>query len=572
MKKSEHFVLGADFGSDSVRVVVLDAFDGSVAGSKVSWYPRWKKGLFCNAKENRFRQHPLDYIESFTEAVKGAVAQAAEKSGIAGISSRICSICIDTTGSTPAFTDKDGMPLALSKEFADDPDAMFVLWKDHTAVAEADEINRLCKTWGGQDYTLYSGGTYSSEWFWSKLLHIVRKNPKVKKAAVCAVEHCDWMTALLCGTAAPDKIKRSRCAAGHKCMWHKSWGGYPSTAFLAKLDSKLADIQPLLGSETFTTEKKQGLLTKEWSDTLGLKEGITVCVGGYDAHVGTVGGGVADGVMVKSMGTSTCDIIVAPLPSSDRQETCIAGICGQVDGSVIEGKIGYEAGQSSYGDYYNWFRTLLLWPFKNGAGKAVLGRDPTEEEIDAYEKHILADLEKACENIPVTETLPVALDWINGRRTPHANQNLTAWMSGISLGTDAPAFMRMLLEATAFGSRSILECFEKNGIAINKIIAVGGVARKSRAGMQILADVTNREIQVTESDLSPSIGAAVFAATAAGLYKTVEEAQKKLAPGVDRTYKPDPKKHAVYEKLYKQYLELGAAAENGLKNRGKSEK
>jgi len=561
MKKNEYFVLGADFGSDSVRVVVLDAFDGSVAGAQVSFYPRWKKGLFCEPKENRFRQHPLDYIESFTEAVKGAVGEAAEKTHTGNIADSICALCMDTTGSTPAFTDKDGMPLALSKEFAEDPDAMFVLWKDHTAVAEADEINRLSKTWGAQDYTLYSGGTYSSEWFWSKLLHIARKNPKVKKAAVCAVEHCDWMTALLCGTTAPDKIKRSRCAAGHKCMWHKSWGGYPSTEFLAKLDSKLADIQPLLGNETFTTEQKQGALTAEWAAKLGLKEGITVCVGAYDAHIGAVGGGVADGVMVKSMGTSTCDIIISQLTAANKTEKCIPGICGQVDGSVIAGNIGYEAGQSAYGDYYNWFRTLLLWPFKNGAGKAVLGREPTEKEIDAYEKHILADLEKACETIPVTEMLPVALDWINGRRTPHANQNLTAWLSGISLGTDAPAFMRMLLEATAFGSRAIIECFEQNGIAIKKIIAVGGVARKSRAGMQILADITKREIAVTESDLSPSIGAAVFAATAAGLYKSVADAQKQLAPGIDRVYKPDPKKSTVYDTLYAEYLELGKTAE-----------
>ena len=566
MKKNEHFVLGADFGSDSVRVVVLDAFDGKVAGSKVSFYPRWRKGLYCEPKENRFRQHPLDYIESFTDAVKNAVSEAAEKTNIENIADLICAVCMDTTGSTPAFTDKDGMPLALSKEFAEEPDAMFVLWKDHTAVAEADEINRLSKTWGGEDYTMYSGGTYSSEWFWSKLLHIARKNPEVKKAAVCAVEHCDWMTSLLCGNTAPELIKRSRCAAGHKCMWHKSWGGYPSVEFLTKLDSKLAEIQPLLGSETFTTEQKQGTLTPEWAAKFGLKEGMAVCVGAYDAHIGAVGGGVADGVMVKSMGTSTCDIITAPAPAAGEKEKCIDGICGQVDGSVIAGKIGYEAGQSAYGDYYNWFRTLLLWPLKNGAGRAMFGREPAEAEIDAYEKHILADLEKVCENIPVTENLPIALDWINGRRTPHANQNLSARMSGITLGTDAPAFMRMLLEATAFGSRAIIECFEKNGIEIKKIIAIGGVARKSRAGMQILADVTKREIAVTESDLSPSIGAAVFAAVAAGLYTSVEDAQNRLAPGIDRVYKPDAEKSMVYEKLYKRYLALGVSEEKTAEN------
>ena len=543
MNKNEHFVLGADFGSDSVRVVVLDAADGSVQGSDVRFFERWKKGLYCDPKENRFRQHPLDYIESFTAAVKGAIKEAQAKNKKAA--DLICAICMDTTGSTPALTDKNGMPLALLPEFAEDPDAMFILWKDHTAVAEADE-------------------TYSSEWFWSKLLHTIRKNKKVKKAAFCAVEHCDWMTALLCGKAAPDKIKRSRCAAGHKCMWHKSWGGYPSKEFLSQLEPKLAQIASLLGSKTWTTEEQQGKLTKEWADKLGLQEDIPVCIGAYDAHIGAVGGGVAEGVMVKSIGTSTCDIIIGH--SKKTKEKCIPGICGQVDGSVISGKIGYEAGQSSYGDYYRWFRDLLLWPLKNGAGKTLLGREPSEAECEAYEKKILPELEKACTGISPCATSPVALDWINGRRTPHANQNLSAWMSGIRLGTDAPAFMRMLLEATAFGSRAIIECFEKNGIKIEKIIAVGGVARKSSIGMQILADVTKRTIQVTESDLSPSIGAAVFAATAAGLYPNVEEAQKKLAPGIDRIYKPNPKTAAVYESLYKKYLQLGAFAEKQLKS------
>ena len=415
--------------------------------------------MYCDPKENRFRQHPLDYIESFTAAVKGAVKEAQAKNKKAA--ALICAVCMDTTGSTPALTDKNGTPLALLPEFAEDPDAMFILWKDHTAVAEADEINALCKSWGGTDYTRFSGGTYSSEWFWSKLLHTIRKNKKVKKAAFCAVEHCDWMTALLCGKAAPDKIKRSRCAAGHKCMWHKSWGGYPSKEFLSQLEPKLAQIASLLGSKTWTTEEQQGKLTKEWADKLGLQADIPVCIGAYDAHIGAVGGGVAEGVMVKSIGTSTCDIIIGH--SERTKEKCIPGICGQVDGSVISGKIGYEAGQSSYGDYYRWFRDLLLWPLKNGAGKALLGHEPSEAECEAYEKKILPELEKACASISPCATSPVALDWINGRRTPHANQNLSAWMSGIRLGTDAPAFMRMLLEATAFGSRAIIECFEKNG-------------------------------------------------------------------------------------------------------------
>jgi len=560
VKKGENTVLGADFGSDSVRVVILDAADGRTIGTCVSYYPRWKKGLYCDPKKNQFRQHPLDYTESLRAAVRGALAEASKS--MKDAAAKVRGICIDTTGSTPALTDSNGIPLALKPEFADDPDAMFILWKDHTAVAEAAEINRLARTWGGVDYTMYEGGVYSSEWFWAKLLHTIRGNAKVKKAAYTAVEHCDWITAILCGDTSPEKIRRSRCAAGHKCMWHASWGGYPSADFLNRLDPKLTDIMKGLGTETYTTEKLQGTLNREWARKLGLPEGIAVCVGAYDAHIGAVGGGAAEGVLVKSIGTSTCDVIIGPKPKAGKKERCVAGICGQVDGSVVDGYIAYEAGQSSYGDYYNWFRKLVLWPFANGAAKAALGRKPKPEELDVYEKNILRLMESACEKIEPSEKSPVALDWINGRRTPYANQELTAYMSGISLGTDAPAMMRMLLESTAFGARAIIECFEKGGIKIDKIMAIGGVARKSRVGMQILADVTKREIHVTESDQSPAIGAAIFAATAAGLYPDVFAAQKKLCAGIERTHRPNPKNAAVYDKLYRKYLELGKYAEN----------
>jgi len=566
MNKNEHYVVGADFGSDSVRVVILDAADGTAVGTCVHYYSRWKRGLFCDPKANQFRQHPLDYIESFTNAVHSAlVACAGTGAGSDSVAERICGICIDTTGSTPSLANKEGTPLALLPEFAENPDAMFVLWKDHTAIGEADEINALCKNWGGQDYTIYSGGTYSSEWFWSKLLHIIRNSSDVKKAAYTAVEHCDWMTALLCGNTAPETIKKSRCAAGHKCLWHASWGGYPSAEFLSKLDAKLAEIVPTLGTETYTTEQIQGKLSNEWAQKLGLKEGIVVCVGAYDAHIGAVGGGAADGVMVKSIGTSTCDIILGPLPANGEAEKCVPGICGQVDGSVIAGWTGYEAGQSAYGDYYGWFRNLLLWPFANGAATSIIDDDAFEAAKEAYEKKILPLLEQECEKIDPSETSPVALDWINGRRTPNANQNLTAYMGGLSLGTDAPAFMRMLLESTAFGARAILECLEEGGVKVDTIMAIGGVARKSKIGMQILADITKRDIQITASDQSCAIGAAIFAATAAGLYSSVKEAQSKLCAGTERVHKPNPANSKIYDKLYAQYLTMGAFADEQLK-------
>lgn len=544
----EHYVLGADFGSDSVRVVILDAYNGASIAQAVSYYPRWKEGLYCDPKNNQFRQHPLDYLESLTTSIKEALEQA--KKVLLFDALKIRGICIDTTGSTPVLADKEGTPLALSKEFSEDPDAMFILWKDHTSVAEAEEINTLCRTWGGIDYTTFSGGVYSSEWFWAKILHTIRKNPHVKKAAYTAIEHCDWITAELCDNTNVNTIKRSRCAAGHKCMWHESWGGYPSSDFLDQLDQKLSQIARTLGKETWTTEKTQGYLSSHWAERTGLPKGIPVCVGAYDAHIGAVGGNVAEGVLVKSIGTSTCDIIIGPKPKEGESEICIPGICGQVDGSVVDGWIGYEAGQSAYGDYFAWFRDILMWPYKNIAGIK-------NNETEIFEKKILPALEDKAEEVLLTEQSPIATDWINGRRTPYADQSLTAAIQGITLGTDAPTLLKALLESAAFGARAIIECFEKGGLEIKKVIAIGGVARKSKKGMQILADVTNREIHVTANDQSPAIGAAIFASVAAGLYDSVFEAQKKLTAGIERIHKPNPQNNSIYNKLYEKYKDLG---------------
>lgn len=556
IKANEHFTLGADFGSDSVRVVILDASNGKVAGSYVSYYKRWERKLYCNDKINQFRQHPLDYIESLTEAVNKSLEEANKT--CKDIKERIRGICIDTTGSTPCLCDKDGMPLSMSEEFKEDPDAMFILWKDHTSVKEAEEINRVAHS-NDVDYTKYLGGVYSTEWFWAKALHTIRKNKKVKEKVWTVIEHCDWITALLCGNTNPNTIKRSRCAAGHKCMWHKSWNGYPPREFFDKFDSKLGDIRETLGNETYSTETIEGYLTKEWADKLGLKENILVCVGAYDSHIGAVGGLVDAGVLVKSIGTSTCDVTIGNLPKKGETEKAVKGICGQVDSSVLDGYIGYEAGQSAYGDYYSWFRNLLTWTYKNMSKN-------TEEENEIFEKKILPELEKEASKIITTEDSPVATDWINGRRTPFANQNLKATIFGMYLGIDAPMFMKMLLESTAYGAKAIIECFEDGGIEIKKIMAIGGVARKSKLGMQILADVTNREIYVTKDDQAPAIGAAVFAAKAYGLYENVFEAQKSISAGIERVHKPIKENVKIYEKLYRKYKEIGNFTENIINN------
>lgn len=545
MEKGKNYVLGADFGSDSVRVVVIDAYDGTMIASAVSYYRRWKEGLYCNPKENRFRQHPLDYIESFEDAVQELSSKAK------GAMSLVRAMCIDTTGSTPCLVDASGTPLALDERFSEDPDAMFILWKDHTAICEADDFNRLSHTWGGTDYTQYMGGTYSSEWFWAKLLHVARRGNPVVGAAAGAVEHCDWFPALLTGTTGFDAIRRSRCAAGHKIAWHASWGGYPSEEFLGRLHPFLVKIRRSLGSETHTSDMIAGNLTPEWAERLSLPVGTIVCVGAYDAHIGAVGGHVAEKVMVKSIGTSTCDIIIGPKSPSGESEKRVAGIAGQVDGSVVPGYIGYEAGQSAYGDFYAWFRNLLTWPVYQ------MGLDLEESVRRNVEKRVLAALENAAQAIEPTEDSPIALDWINGRRSPDADQTLKGALTGLALGTDAPAVMRMLLESTAFGARAILECYERGDVMVEKIVAIGGVARKSRIGMQILADVTGRDIHVTSDDQAPAIGAAVFASVAAGLYPDVPTAQGALCAPVGTVYSPDAKRRGIYDKLYLRYLQLG---------------
>ncbi len=560
LKSGKHFVLGADFGSDSVRVVILDAANGAMAGSKVAYYPRWKQGLYCQPKKDQFRQHPLDYIESFTEAVTGALANSKTEEG-QDIADLVRAISIDTTGSTPCLADKNGLPLALLPAFSEDPDAMFVLWKDHTAVAEAQEINELARSWGGPDVTKYVGGVYSSEWFWAKILHVLRTNRALADAAYTAVEHCDWITALISDTTDPKVIKRSRCAAGHKLMWHKEWGGYPSRDFFDRLLPQLSDIRDSLGSETYTSEVVAGRLSSEWANKTGLSTDVLVCVGAYDAHIGAVGGDVAPGTLVKSIGTSTCDVIIGPKPAAGESEKLIGGICGQVDGSVIAGWIGYEAGQSAYGDFFAWFRRLLMWPIE----QAVKTGSITTETSDNIEKNLLRHLEEAAEQIAPSQTSPLALDWINGRRTPWANQKLSAAIGDLKLGTDAPTLMRTLLEATAYGARAIIETFENADIPIERIMAIGGVARKSKLGMQILADITGREIQVTASDQSPAIGAAVFAATAAGLYADVFEAQKALSAGVERVHRPKAANTAIYDELYAKYRRFGAFIEGETK-------
>jgi L-ribulokinase len=547
------YLLGLDFGTDSVRAVVVNAASGKEEANQVARYRRWSQGLYCDPVRNRFRQHPQDYIDSLEEAVRGALAQLPKAAG-----QQVLGIGIDTTGSTPCAVDRSGRPLALLPEFRENPNAMFVLWKDHSAVQEAEEINRVARSWGGTDFTKYEGGIYSSEWFFAKIMRVLRDDPAVAAAAFSWVEHCDWMPALLTGSTDPLTMKRSRCAAGHKAMWHAEWGGLPSEDFLVRLEPRLAGLRARLYSETSTSDQKAGGLTPEWAARLGLPQGAAVAVGAFDAHIGAVGGGIREGTLAKIMGTSTCDMIVAPADALGGRQ--VAGICGQVDGSILPGMVGLEAGQSAFGDVYAWFVNLLYWPLEFAEKSPS---DPADKERlrQDIKDRILANLSEEAARLAPGEAGLVALDWLNGRRTPDADQSLKGAVAGLTLASTAPRLFRALVEATAFGARAIMERFQREGVRAERVVALGGIAQKSPFVMQVTADVMGVPIQVVASEQACALGAAMFAAAAAGLYPSVTEAQDRIASGFSRTFSPDPERARAYGPLYRQYLGLGQALE-----------
>ena len=545
------YVIGLDYGSDSARALVVNAESGEIIATSVKYYPRWKKGLYCDPKINQWRQHPKDYLE----VLEATVCEALSKCN-PDVAPNVVGIAFDTTGSTPAFTDETGTPLAMLPEFAENPNAMFVLWKDHTAIREAEEINEACRK-SPINYSKYEGGIYSAEWFWAKAMHVLRQDPEVAAKAYSIVEYCEWLPAVLTGVSSAKDIIRSRCACGHKAMWHKDWGGLPPEQFIISLDPKLAGFRERLFSDTETADKPVGTLCKQWAERLGLSEKVIVAGGAYDCHMGAVGAGVTPHTLVRVIGTSTCDVMVASYDEIGSK--CIKGICGQVDGSVIPGMIGLEAGQSSFGDVYAMFRRVLEFPIRN-----ILGGKLSPDEIEEACDQIIVALTKEAEKIPVAESTILATDWINGRRTPDANQLLKGTIAGFSLGTTAPQIFRALVEATAYGTKAIVDRFESEGVRIDNVIGIGGIALKSPFVMQIMCDVINKPIKVCNTDQACALGAAMFAATAAGVYSKVEDAIASMNSGFSKEYKPNPENVRLYAELYEKYVRLGKFTEKEL--------
>lgn len=529
---STHFALGLDYGTNSVRALVVDTATGEEVGTGVFQYPSGEAGILLDpADPNLARQNPQDYLDGLEGAVRAALAEAADAPDFAP--SRIVGIGVDTTGSTPIPVDAQGRPLGLDERFRDEPAAQVWLWKDHTGHAEAEEITAAAAT-HRPEYLSTCGGRYSSEWFWSKILRCARVAPDVFEAAHTWVEHADWMPAVLTGTEHPDRLTRGVCAAGHKAMYHERWGGYPDTDFLASLDPRLARVRRSLPDETRSVADPVGTLTEEWAERLGLTAGIPVATGAFDAHLGAVGSGIAPGTLVKIIGTSTCDLMVAPLT---EDFSSAPGLCGVVPESVVPGQYGLEAGQSAVGDIFNWFVGTIR---PKGEGHASLTQKATR--------------------LAPGESGLLALDWHNGNRTVLVDQRLTGLVLGLTLHTTPAEMYRAFVEATAFGARVIMERYEEVGSAVERIVNCGGISGKNEMVMQIYADVMGRPVYISRSAQTCALGAAmagaVVAGAAAGGHDDFPAAVDAMTGVRDVVFGPDPDRAAVYDRLFGHYRRL----------------
>jgi L-ribulokinase len=535
MSKQSAFSLGLDYGTNSVRALLVDVSNGREIASAVWNYAQGTQGVILGRDPNLARQHPADYLQGAETTIRKVLAEA--KKSVRGFKpDRVIGIGVDTTGSTPLPVDKNGIPLAFHKRFAKNPAAMAWLWKDHTGVAEAEEITRLAREIRPQ-YLAKCGGIYSSEWFFSKILHCLRTSPEVFDAAHLWVECADWIPAMLTATETPDQLKVGICAAGHKAMYNDSWGGYPDAEFLGRLDPKLAELRARLRPKASSIDERAGTLSAEWSHRTGLPEGIPVAVGAFDAHLGGVGSGIKPGVLVKIIGTSTCDMMVVPLGSELAD---IPGLCGIVPGSILPGFYGLEAGQSAVGDIFNWFVNYL---------------QPLGKKAGSHEA-----LTAGAAKLKPGESGLLALDWNNGNRTILVDQRLTGLLLGQTLYTTPAEIYRALIEATAFGALTIINRFEEYGVKVEQVVNCGGISEKNPLVMQVYADVTGRPIKISRSAQTCALGAAiagaVVAGSAAGGFDSYADAQKAMTGLKPRVFTPKPEAHAVYRRLYALYRKL----------------
>lgn len=523
------YTLGIDYGTNSVRCLVVRCSDGAELGTAVVDYPSGKQGILLDSKDHHLaRQHPGDYLFGLEKSVKGALAVAKKKRGFDP--SKIIGIGVDTTGSSPIPVDASNRPLALDRKWQKNLAAQCWLWKDHTSWREAARITDLA-TQHRPHYIAKCGNTYSSEWWWSKIWHCLSVAPDVFKAAYSWVELADWIPSVLAGVTDPRQVKRGVCAAGHKALYADEWAGLPDKEFLEMLDPKLADLRDRLFDEAYDATEPAGTLSAEWAKKLGLSAGIPIAIGEFDVHYGAIGCGVREGTLVKVIGTSTCDCGVV---STEKPVPDIPGICGIVKGAILPGFYGIEAGQSAVGDIFKWWVEVVCEG--DGALHARLTKEATKQK-------------------PGQAGL-LALDWNNGNRTILVDQQLSGLLLGQTLYTTKAEIYRALIEGTAFGARVIIERIREYGVPINRIVCAGGIAEKNPLLMQIYADVTGCAMQLAGSSQACALGSAVSAAVLGGAFETFAAAQAAMTSVQTKQYQPNPVSQKIYEQLYRLYRQL----------------
>lgn len=532
-----------DFGSDSVRAAVINTVTGATGGKGVVFYPRWQKGKYQHPEKGIFRQHPRDYLESLEACVKEATADflSADKKKTIGIG-------VDTTGSTPCPVNREGTPLALTDEFQECENAMFHLWKEHAAVAEAEELNELFAGGSAIDYCKYQG-TYCAEWFWAKILHTIRQDEKIKAAAYTWLEHCDWMVGVLCGDTRPETIYHSACAAGHKALWHSEWKGFPVEKVLAAADPYLKLVRERFGRSPEPAAGRAGWLCREWAVKLGLSERVAVSGSSFDAHAGAVGAGIREKTFVCTIGTSAVGMLVGK--AGYLQDKNIIDFGGQAEHSILPGYVGIETGQAAFGDILAWLKKLLLWPLRQMEPKLYW----------QMEECILDELQREAAKL-TDDGFCTALDWFNGRRYPKTDDFQKGMIGNLSLGTDAPQLFRSLVFGAICGMGRIIEGLESAGIEIKDIIAIGGIPLKSEYIMQMMADVLEKDIRILDSDQACALGAAIYAAVAGGVYQDAESASACMSAKCMKIYYPDKDKSKFYKRHYQEYIQLTKAADD----------
>lgn len=552
--QNRHWVIGVDFGTDSARAVIVDARDGREAAHATALYPRWAEGRYQDPGRNLFRQHPLDYLDALTACVREALAQLDPPAR-----REIAALSVDTTGSTPCPVDESGTPLALREEFAENPAAMFHLWKDHSATEEADEITEAFRhNADGIDYTVHQG-PYSSEWFWAKALHTSRLHPEIRGAARSWAEHSDWLPSLLAGETSPRQMYRCACAAGHKGYWHSDWGGFPSERCLGAIDPCLVELRRSYETAPLPSTHALGRLTPQWAERLGLDVGVIVGGSSFDAHAGAVGAGVNEATMVLNLGTSAVDLFVAPGERFRNKD--VSWAANAAEDSIIPGLTGLETGQASFGDLFAWLRRLALEPAEREIrASALLDFRQRDALISELREGFLPEMQRQAQALDI-RNIPAALDWFNGRRYPYVNERAKGAIAGLGVGSSAAEVYFALAASAAFGQRRILDALAAAGIEAHQLRAVGGIAQKSEFLMQLLSDVLGKTIHVSKSVQACALGAAIYAAVAAGLHPDIQSAQRAMCEGTLRSYRPDPARSAACGEAYARYLRLAERME-----------